>query len=248
MFSFLKSPFWEKKDTLQAVFLKKSENKFCLLNTVHSSLPHQFITMSIAERKIKEKEELKALILRAAKKLFVEQGVEQTTIRKIASEIDYSVGTVYVYYKEKNDILYDLHTQGFKQLGSEMRVLFNVANPMERLKALGRVYIQFATENPDMYNLMFTLSAPIDFLDSMNKEEWNEGKGTFHVLKTTVNECMAIGHFKGHQLEPLSFAIWGAVHGMVSLHISQRVKAVNLTNPDTMVAQGYENFIMMLDR
>jgi AcrR family transcriptional regulator len=211
-------------------------------------LCHQHLTMGISERKAKEKEELKSLILRAAKKLFVEQGVEQTTIRRIASEIDYSVGTVYVYYKEKNDILYDLHMQGFKQLGSEMKVLFSVADPMERLKALGRVYTQFAIENPDMYNLMFTLRAPLDFLDSMNEENWNEGKGAFDVLKTTVNECMDNGHFKGHQLEPLSFAIWGTVHGMVSLHISQRIKGVNLTDPDTMVAKGYEDFVMMLDK
>ncbi len=204
--------------------------------------------MGIADRKLKEKEELKALILQAAKKLFVTQGVEQTTIRKIASEIDYSVGTVYVYYKDKNDILHDLHTQGFKQLSSEMRVLFNVANPMERLMALGRVYLQFAFENSDMYNLMFNLKAPIEFLDSINKEEWNEGKGTFDVLKTTVKECLDKGHFKGHELEPLSFAIWGAVHGMASLHISQRIKGVNVSNPDSMVNRGYEAFSLMLEK
>lgn len=216
----------------------------------HSSLylHHNLITMGISERKIKDKEELKALILQAAKKLFVEQGIEQTTIRKIANEIEYSVGTVYVYYKDKNDILHDLHTQGFKQLGSEMRVLSNVTSPMERLKALGRVYTQFAFENTDMYDLMFNLKAPMDFLDSVNKQEWNEGKGTFDVLKTTIKECMDKGHFKGHELEPLSFAIWGAVHGMASLHISQRIKGVNLSNPDTMVARGYEAFVMMLDR
>jgi AcrR family transcriptional regulator len=204
--------------------------------------------MGISDRKIKEKEELKALILQAARKLFVEQGIEQTTIRKIASEIDYSVGTVYFYYKDKNDILYDLHTQGFRQLGSEMRVLFNVADPMERLKALGRVYTRFALENTDMYDLMFNLKAPMDFLDSMNKEEWNEGKGTFDVLKTTVKECMDKGYFKGHQLDPLSFAIWGAVHGMASLHISHRIKGVNLSDYGTMVLKGYEAFVMLLDK
>lgn len=204
--------------------------------------------MGTSERREKEKEELKSLILRAAKKLFVEKGVEQTTIRKIASEVEYSVGTVYVYYKDKNDILHDLHTQGFQQLGGEMRVLFNVADPMERLKALGRVYLQFALENPDMYDLMFTLKAPMDFLDSVNKEEWNEGKGTFDVLRATVNQCMEKGHFKGHQLEPLSFAIWSAVHGMASLHISQRVKGVNLEDPETVLMKAYEAFVLMLDK
>lgn len=204
--------------------------------------------MGIAERKAKEKEELKALILRAARKLFVEKGIDQTTIRNIANAIEYSVGTVYVYYKDKNDILYDLHTQGFKQLGGEMRVLFNVADPMERLKAMGRVYLRFAIENPDMYDLMFNMKAPMDFLESMHKEDWNEGKATFDVLRSTVKECMSKGHFKGHELEPLAFTIWGLVHGMASLHSSQRVKGVNLKNPDTVLMEGYEEFVKMMDK
>lgn len=204
--------------------------------------------MGISERKAKEKDELKSLILQSAKKLFVDKGIDKTTIRNIASEIEYSVGTVYVYYKDKNDILNDLHTQGFRQLGGEMKVLFNVTDPMERIKALGRVYLQFATDNPDMYDLMFNMKAPMAFLESLNKEEWNEGKGTFDVLKTTVNQCMDKGHFKGHHLEPLSFAIWSMVHGMASLYISQRIKGVNLTEPETMLMKGYEEFVMILDK
>lgn len=204
--------------------------------------------MDISESKVKEKEALKALILRAAKRLFVEKGIEKTTIRNIANEIQYSVGTVYVYYKDKNEILNDLHTQGFRQLGGEMKVLFNVADPMERMKALGRVYLQFATENPDMYDLMFNMKAPMDFLETVHKEEWNEGKGTFDILKATVNQCIEKGHFKGHQLEPLSFAIWSMVHGMASLHISQRIKGVNLTEPETMLMKGYGEFVMMLEK
>ena len=204
--------------------------------------------MGIAERKAKEKVELKSLILQAAKKLFVDKGIEQTTIRSIANQIQYSVGTVYVYYKDKNDILYDLHTQGFTQLGGEMKVLFNVADPMERLKAIGRVYLQFALDNPDMYDLMFNMKAPMDFLESIYKENWNEGKGTFDILSATINQCMDKGHFKGHRLEPLSFAIWSMVHGMASLHISQRIKGVNLAEPETLLMRGYEEILMLLDK
>ena len=203
--------------------------------------------MGVKERKAKEKEELKLLILNAAKKLFVEKGIESTTIRNIAHEIEYSVGTVYVYYKDKNAILHDLHTQGFKQLGGAMRVLFSVSDPMERLKALGRVYLQFAMDNPDMYQLMFTMQAPIDFLESMHKEEWNEGKATFDALKVTVAECIEQGHFKGHHLEPLSFAIWSLTHGMASLHISQRVKGVQLENEKDILMMGYEEFVKMIE-
>lgn len=218
------------------------------MNIVQLPLCQQLSVMGTSERKAKEKEELKTLILRAAKKLFVEKGIEQTTIRNIANAIEYSVGTVYVYYKDKNDILHELHTQGFKQLGGEMRILFNVADPMERIKALGRVYLGFALENPDMYDLMFNMKAPIDFLDSVHNEEWNEGKAAFEVLKDTVKQCMDKGFFTGHEVEPLSFAIWSMVHGMASLHISQRVKGVCISNPESMVVKGYEEFVALLDK
>jgi len=204
--------------------------------------------MSITERKAKEKEELRALILQGAKKLFIENGIEQTTIRNIADEISYSVGTVYVYYKDKNSILHDLHTLGFKQLGGEMRVLMSVAEPMERLAAIGRVYIRFAVDNPDMYDLMFNMKAPMEFLERTDEEEWNEGKATFNVLKTTVEQCIAQGYFAGHQLEPLSFVIWSTVHGMCSLYIRERIKAVNLGDPELVLFAGHEEFVKLLNK
>ena len=204
--------------------------------------------MTVADRKAKEKQELKETILQGAKKLFVEKGVEHTTIRNIAQKINYSVGTIYVYFKDKNDILYELHTLGFLQLAADMRVLFNVNDPMERLKALGRVYINFALNNTDMYDLMFSLRAPMEFLDADNKAEWDEGTNAFHLLKTTVGECIAAGYFKGTELEATTFMIWSAVHGMCSLHISERVKGVNLHEPETMVTRSFEAFVKMIER
>ncbi|MGZ3872754.1 MAG: TetR/AcrR family transcriptional regulator, partial [Mucilaginibacter sp.] len=186
--------------------------------------------MATADRKIKEKEQLKTLILDSARKLFVENGVEQTTIRSIAQRIDYSVGTVYVYFKDKNAILNELHIQGFAQLSLKFDVLRHVEDPLERLIAMGRIYIEFAMVNPDMYELMFTLKAPIEVLNSTNEEEWKEGVGAFTFLKATVQQCLEQKHFKGHLVEPLTFLIWGVVHGMCSLHISNRVAGVRLND------------------
>lgn len=204
--------------------------------------------MSTKERKAKEKEELKSLILSSAMKLFIEKGVEQTTIRNIADAIDYSVGTVYVYFKDKNAILNDLHTQGFSQLRSSFSVLYNVADPLERLKAMGRFYLAFAMENKEMYDLMFSLKAPMEFLDAKDCDEWDEGRETFNGLKVTVMQCIASGHFKGHTPEPLSFLIWGAVHGMCSLVISQRTRGVQFEKPDTILEDAYAEFLMMIDK
>ena len=204
--------------------------------------------MSINERKAKEKEDLRELILQGAKTLFVEKGIEQTTIRSIANAINYSVGTVYVYFKNKDAILHALHTQGFMELSGQFSVLSSVSDPMERLRAMGRVYIKYALQHPDMYNLMLTVKAPMEFLSAINREEWNEGKATFNVLRTTVEQCMEAGHFAGHEPEPLSFMIWSLVHGMCSLEIGQRTKGVNLVDPATIVDQAYNEFLKIMEK
>ena len=204
--------------------------------------------MSSADRKAREKEELRALILKASMKLFVEKGIEHRTIRNIADAIDYSIGTVYVYFKDKNAILHALHSQCFNELGGQMRVLYNVKDPMERLKAMGKVYIQYAKDNPDKYDLMFSLKAPMEFLNDIQAKKWDEGAAAFDVLLTTVKECIKAGHFEGHNPEPLSYLIWSCMHGLCSLEIRARTKGVLLKNPDTIVLDGYDEFLKFIEK
>lgn len=204
--------------------------------------------MSTAERKAREKEALKLLILQGAKKLFLERGIEQTTIRNIADEIDYSVGTVYVYFKDKNAILHDLHSIGFQELGGYFTELFAIEDPMERLRKMGFIYLKFAMENSEMYDLMFIVKAPMEFIESSEKEAWNEGAATFNALKRTVDECMNKGHFEGHSLEPLSFMIWSLVHGMCCLEIRQRTKGVKFANPETILSEGYNEYLKIIKK
>ncbi|MFB3387086.1 TetR/AcrR family transcriptional regulator [Flavobacterium sp. LAR06] len=204
--------------------------------------------MSTAERKAREKEALKMLILKGAKKLFLERGIEQTTIRNIADEIDYSVGTVYVYFKDKNAILHDLHSIGFQELGGYFIELFAIKDPMERLRKMGFTYLKFAMENSEMYDLMFIVKAPMEFIESTEKVAWNEGMDTFNALKKTVEECMNEGHFEGHSLEALSFMIWSLVHGMCCLEIRQRTKGVKFSNPDTILSEGYNEYLKIIKK
>ncbi|WP_288243847.1 TetR/AcrR family transcriptional regulator [uncultured Chryseobacterium sp.] len=204
--------------------------------------------MSISERKQKEKENLRLLILNGAKKLFVEKGIEHTTIRNIADEINYSVGTVYVYFKDKNAIFHDLHSIGFQELGGYFKNLTSEKDPMLRLRKMGSVYIKFAMENSEMYDLMFNLKAPMEYLESQKNQLWSEGNQTFGYVKETVEDCMREGHFKDNNSEALSFMIWSLVHGMCCLEIRQRTKGVKFSSPDTIMSEGYNEYLKILEK
>lgn len=204
--------------------------------------------MGIPERKEREKEELRERILSAAKTLFLEKGVEKTSIRNIADQIEYSPGIIYHYFQDKNEIFHALHQGGFHQLMSRMEILASVSHPMERLKAMGTIYVQFAIENPDMYDLMFIKDAPIVHVSNSNEEQWKEGFGTFNFLRDTIQECIDKGHFQGHEVEALSYLIWSTVHGLVSLHIRRRCEVVLAHKQQTIVKEGLEEFFNILDK
>jgi AcrR family transcriptional regulator len=214
-------------------------------------LPPEIEKMEISERKARLKQEIKSLILDSARQVFADKGMEHTTIRNIAERIGYSVGTVYVYYRDKNDIMHDLHTQGFTRLRETMIVLNHVTDPMERLKAMGRVYIKFALDHTEMYDLMFNSKDPMHAIEHKQEEgdnQWREGKNTFSVLKETVKECIEHGYFSGQKLEPTSFAIWACVHGLCTLHIRERTKRVNFEHPETILDEAYTDFLVMMQR
>ena len=62
--------------------------------------------MSIVARKEKQKQEIRSLILEESMKLFVEEGFSKVSVRKIAERIQYSPTTLYLYFKDKNEILF----------------------------------------------------------------------------------------------------------------------------------------------
>ncbi|GAB3966087.1 TetR/AcrR family transcriptional regulator [Spirosoma terrae] len=176
--------------------------------------------MGITERKEREREEMRKLILDAAQTLFLANGYEKVSIRNIADTIEYSPATIYLYYKDKNELLYALHQRGFVKMVSEFQSLRSLSDPFERLVEMGRAYIRFAVENPELFDLMFIMTAPMDKLD---KEDWVEGDQAFGLLMTIVQECMDAGIFKKHDVQATSMMIWSGIHGYTALFLRKRL-------------------------
>ena len=202
--------------------------------------------MGINERKEREKEELQKSILTAAREVFLEKGFDQTSIRSIAQRIEYSPTTIYLYFKDKDAIIYALHTEGFQLLVSKMEVLNSVENPFERLKAMGRIYLQFAADHPDYYDLMFVQKSPMNKLDE-DHEVWQEGMSTFEGLKFSVQQCMDQGYLSFMDVEAGSYLLWSALHGMCNLYDRGRCKVLDEEKSEQIVDLGFAEFLKMLD-
>src|SRR5580692_467652 len=117
--------------------------------------------MGIQERKEKQKLEIRKLILDASIKLFSDEGFGNVTIRKIADLIEYSPTTVYLYFRDKDEIYAALHDIGFQKMSEFNRNLASINNPLLRLHKMGENYLYFGMGNPEFYDLMFILDEPM---------------------------------------------------------------------------------------
>jgi AcrR family transcriptional regulator len=173
--------------------------------------------MGTAERKEREKHEMVKLILEAARKLFVEQGYDNVTIRNIAQEIEYSPATIYLYFKDKDEIFFTLQSRAFEEFHKIQKSVQSIEDPLERLMAHGKAYVKFAFENPEYYDLMFIMKEPVKAITSL--EEWKGGASSYDLLRQNVRECIERGLLNTKDVETASFALWSFVHGISSLKI-----------------------------
>lgn len=184
-------------------------------------------------------------ILGAAREIFLEKGYEETSIRNIAQRIDYSPTTIYLYFKDKTAIFHELHSEGFQILQSKMEPLFSVEDPYQRLIAMGRIYLAFAAENADYYDLMFVQKAPIDFLDD---EPWKEGESSFSGLMFTIQQCIENGTLNFKDAEVGAYMVWSAMHGMITLTARDRCMIISEEKQDHIVELAFEAFTTMLQQ
>ena len=102
----------------------------------------------------------------------------------------------------------------------EFQPLGQLTDPFERLVEMGRSYIRFAVENPELFDLMFIMMAPMDTLE---EKEWDEGKQAFDILMHVVQDCMDAGVFRQHDVRSTAMMIWSAIHGYTALFLRKRL-------------------------
>jgi len=202
--------------------------------------------MGITERKEREREEMRELILQGAQKLFLENGYEKTSIRGIADTIEYSPATIYLYYKDKNELLLALHVKAFEKMMEEFAVVATVADPFERLTALGDQYIKFSVENPELYDLMFIMQAPIEAL-ACKDEVWEDGMKSFDFLRFVFAECVRAGYFRAElDVDTACLTIWSYMHGLITIYLKKRMDMFEDDRPMERMQESFQLFLEML--
>jgi AcrR family transcriptional regulator len=173
------------------------------------------------QRREREREEIKTLILDAARELFANEGIESVTMRRVAEKIEYSPTAIYFHFRDKESLLAELCEHDFRAFAGEFVALLQIADPIERLRRAGRAYIDFGLNNPSHYRLMFM--TPKFQKDEPGIERGNPEEDAYAFLKGIITQAVAEGRLKPelHDVDLVSQIVWSGVHGVISLEIAK---------------------------
>lgn len=156
----------------------------------------------------------------AAERLFAEKGPEAVTMRQLAAELGVSPMTPYRYFRDKDDILAAVRTNGFNRFAEALEIARATAGSA-RAKgvAVGEAYVNFAFEHPHTYKLMFDLDQPheADYPDLVTA-----GQRARATMSAYVKDLIAEGVLSG-DAEQIGAMFWAATHGAVVLELAGKL-------------------------
>lgn len=199
------------------------------MNSVHNILTVQVVKAILAPvnmntRKLRQKEELRSQILKAARRIVASEGFAALTMRRLAADIEYSPGTIYLYFASRDEIALELCREGYRKLLSYMK-RGGRADPLIRLQMGLHAYAQYALDHPEMYRMSF-MEAPKFAHAALDQAPTERAAGepgmqAFGFLVESFDKLRAQGRLATLMTsQQLAEVFWTSAHGIVSLKIT----------------------------
>jgi AcrR family transcriptional regulator len=177
--------------------------------------------MATTDRRRRHRASLRREILDAASQLFVEEGYHGLTMRRLAERIEYSPTTIYLYFKDKNELLTAVCDETFAKLAGKLEQLQKDAtSPLGCLRDGLRTYVEFGLAHPNQY--IVTFMSPRPGLEAEGSHQRTIGDRAFGTFRAAVSACEASGDLRLADIDTTAQALWAAAHGLTSLLITQR--------------------------
>jgi AcrR family transcriptional regulator len=176
--------------------------------------------MGVANRRVRHRASLRREIIDAAGRLFVEEGYDRVTMRRIAERIEYSATTIYLHFEDKAELFNAVGEEAFSELVAKLeRLKSTQPTPLGCLRAGLKLYIEFGVQHPEHYTVTFLQGPKAGHEQSF---EVSVGARVFDALRQAVRACVGTGDIRTSDVEMTTQALWAAIHGLTALFITAR--------------------------
>ena len=174
--------------------------------------------MGSQERREREKEARKEHILKAARTLLLKKGLYATTVNQIARLSELSVGTIYLYYHNKEDIFAALQEEGLTMLNDLIaKAVAAASSPKDKIRAVALGYLEFSEKQKNYYGIItYFLTTPEQLFPPRLKNRVDRTGGK--ILGFCIDAIEAgikSGDFRKVNARRHTIWLWGMLHGLI---------------------------------
>ena len=166
--------------------------------------------------------DLKNALINAGVEILSKEGIEGLSLRKVAQRAGVSHSAPYSHFPDKQSLIAAISTEGFNQLYDELDAVVSAhpKNPKRQLQQGALAYVQFALKHTDTFKIMFSGVLEKEkeypaFVDISHK--------TFQRVVDVVRACQEARLLRSTPAEIMAMAIWGQVHGIISLALEGQI-------------------------
>lgn len=170
--------------------------------------------MGSKERILRQKEETRSNILKAAREIVKEEGWQGLSMRKIADKIEYTAPIIYEYFSNKEAILQELTCKGFVILTKDLEAAkAESTDAAKQLEAMWLAYWNFALKNKEMYQLMYGVEM------TCCAQRNTETDAPYVLISNVIAEIMGVKDPKPEVIKQKYFLFFSVIHGLISINI-----------------------------
>ncbi|MFW1676903.1 TetR/AcrR family transcriptional regulator [Pontibacter sp. JAM-7] len=172
----------------------------------------------MARRNDHSREELQSMALTAAERLLDEQGAAALSARKVAAEIGYSAGALYLVFTNRDDLCWQLNARTLEKLLLALREV-SCRQPIQCLQQYAETYLAFASRWSNRWSLLFEHRSP----DGTEAPVWLSEKIEllFRCLEQPLSGLFP--HARSAEIGLMARTLWSGVHGVTILQLRDKL-------------------------
>lgn len=156
-------------------------------------------------------------IIRCACDLYLSEGLEGFSMRKLAKCVGCTAPALYRHYESREEVIREVVSEAYREFTQYLYRALEGATPIERFALAGRSYLDFALEQPALYEIIY-LPREILGATQVDSEVADRACAIGQFWADRVRELMEAGYLKQADPFEVSLTLWGHGHGLISIY------------------------------
>lgn len=166
------------------------------------------------------RDEIRGMAIDAAAKLVETDGFQSLTARKVAGKIGYTVGTLYHVFKNFDDLVMHVNAQTLDEMAALIQQkTAKKRNPKSRIRTMAEFYVEYATEHPDRWRLVFEHEPPRKLPTPAQMKERRDVM--FEMVADNLRELAP--ERLPNEVSHTATALWSGIHGICILALTHKL-------------------------